>query len=68
MIDRTKIRGRWIKIGDALHHFPSGEFLSHVTGISESQVVLDFDGGPRGRGIATRYEVVAAPFERGARW
>lgn len=67
VIDRTRIRGKWIKLGDPLHHFPSGEYLGVVTAISESAVVLDYDHGPRGRGIATRYEVSAAPYRRGVR-
>ena len=66
-MDRTKIRGKWVKVGDPIHHFPSRAFLGIVTEISESGTVLTYDDGPRGRGIGTRYEVVAAPAMRGVR-
>lgn len=68
MIQRTKIRGKWLKVGDALHHHPSGEYLGVLRDISDSGVVLTYDGGPRGRGIATRFEVRAAPQRRGVEW
>lgn len=67
MAERTKIRGRWVRLGDWVVHHPSGDPLGEVVQISDSGLVITFDKGPRGRGIATRYEVAREPYRRGAR-